>query len=107
MRLSYNTLCGKLFLTWLTLNETSYEKKILFSPHSWTRSGLLLAVCVCVCVCEFVSNILVLFSVRDCFHKTINYLVSSQSILLCSPNAIGKKVRIYSFPLDNANYSRN
>ncbi len=57
VRLSYNTLCGKLFLTWLTLNEASDEKKMLFSLHSWARSGfamsyvfVCLSLCVCVCV---------------------------------------------------------
>lgn len=43
------TLCGELFLTWLTLNEASDEKKMLFSPRSWARSGYAMG-CLMVCV---------------------------------------------------------
>lgn len=42
----------ELFLTWLTLNEASDEKKMLFSPHSWD-SIWFLSCSVCVCASVF------------------------------------------------------
>lgn len=47
-RLKYNTLWGKLFLTWVTLNDAADEKKKLFSPHSQARRCAARPVFVCV-----------------------------------------------------------
>lgn len=59
VRLKYSTLCGKLFLTWLTLNEVSDEKKMPFSPQSWALQWALCKLCVCVFF-------------LDCFHRIWN-----------------------------------